>query len=150
VEPLVPNYLFKHVCVDFMSLKGHQLSVCGQIYRLARGLLGRHRVHCDQVPGKIVQRLRGAGQLHLGQGPNLTAKVAEDMMRDYGIHQGISSVANPHTNARAELGVKTVKRMLRDNLSARGTLDRGRVSRALLQLRNTPDKDTKLSLAKAL
>ena len=46
-------------------------------------------------------------------GPNLTAKVVEDMMRDYGIHHRISSVANPHANARAELGVKTVKTMLR-------------------------------------
>ena len=72
------------------------------------------------------------------------------MMKDYGIHHRISSVANPHPNARAELGVKTVKRMLRDNVSARGTLDRAAVSRALLQLRNTPDRDTKLSPAKAL
>ena len=40
--------------------------------------------------------------------------------------------------------------MLRVNMSARGTLDRARVSRALLQLRNTPDRDTKLSPAKAL
>ena len=34
------------------------------------------------------------------------------------------SVANPHTNARAELGVKTVKRMLMDIVSAKGLLDR--------------------------
>jgi hypothetical protein len=31
-----------------------------------------------------------------------------------------------------------------------GTLDRAAVSRAVLQLRNTPDRDTKLSPAKAL
>ena len=86
----------------------------------------------------------------LDGGPNLTTKVVEDMMRDYGIHHRISSVANPHANARAELGVKTVKRMLLDDVSARGTLDRTKVSRALLQLRNTPDRDTKLSPAKAL
>ena len=83
-------------------------------------------------------------------GPNLTAKVVEDMMKDYGSHHRISSVANPHANARAELGIKTVKRRLKDNVSARGTLDRAAVSRALLQLRNTLDRDTKLSPAKAL
>jgi hypothetical protein len=54
-------------------------------------------------------------------------------------------VANPHRNARAELGVKTVKRMLMDIVSAKGILDRAVVSRALLQLRNTPDRDNKLS-----
>ena len=76
-------------------------------------------------------------------GPNLTAKVVEDMMKDFGIHHGISSEANPHANARAVLGVKTVKRMLRDNVSGRGTLDRANVPKALLQFRNTPDRDTR-------
>ena len=31
--------------------------------------------------------------------------------------------------------------LTQDNVSARGTLDRAKVSRALLQLRNTPDRD---------
>jgi hypothetical protein len=48
----------------------------------------------------------------------------EDMMENYGFHHRISSVANPHANARAELGVKTVKRMLMDIVSAKGLLDR--------------------------
>jgi hypothetical protein len=67
--------------------------------------------------------LQGAGQLHLGRGPNLTAKVVRDMIEDYGIHHRINSVANTHTNARAELGDKTVKRMLMDIVSAKGILD---------------------------
>ena len=82
--------------------------------------------------------------------PNLTAKVVEDMMEDYGIHHRISSVANPHKNAGAELGVKTVKKMLLDIVSAKGILDRDVVSRTLLQLRKTPDRDRKLPPAKAL
>jgi hypothetical protein len=45
--------------------------------------------------------------------------VVEDMMEDYGIHHRISSVANPHVNARAEFGVKTIKRMLMDIVSAK-------------------------------
>jgi hypothetical protein len=112
---------------------------------MARCLCDRHRVLCYKVPGKAVRGLWGTGELHLGRGggPNLTAKVVEDMMKDYSIHHRISSVANPHANARAELGVNTVKRMLRDTGQSRG-------SRALLQLRNTPDRDTKLSPTKAL
>jgi hypothetical protein len=74
----------------------------------------------------------------------------EQMMEDYGIHHRISSVANPHANARAELGVKTVKRMLRDNMSQNGGLDMAKLPRALLQLRNTPDLDTKRSPAQCL
>jgi hypothetical protein len=61
---------------------------------------------------------------NLDRGPTLTGKVVEDIMKDYGIHHRISSVANSHENARTELGVKTVKRMLMDIVSAKGILVR--------------------------
>ena len=60
-------------------------------------------------------------------------------MEDYGIKHRISSVANQHANARAELGVKTVRRMLMDIVSAQGIMGRAVVSRTLIQLRNTLD-----------
>ena len=81
---------------------------------------------------------------------NLTAKVVEDMLKVYGIKHRISSVANPHANSRAELGVKTIKRMLRDCVGKFGKLDGPKFSRALLTLRNTPDRDTRLSPAACL
>ena len=62
----------------------------------------------------------------------------------------MASTTNPHKNARAELKVKTVKMLLMDIVSAKGILDRAVVSGALLQLRNTLDRDSKLSPAKAL
>ena len=71
-------------------------------------------------------------------------------MEDYGIYHRISSVAKPHENARAELGVKTVKRMPMDIVSAKDILDRAVVSGALLQLRNSLDRDSMLSPAKSL
>ena len=81
---------------------------------------------------------------------NLTAKCVEDMMTAYGIKHRISSVANPHANSRAELGVKTMKRMVRDCLGRFGKLDGPKFSRALLTLKNTPDRDTRVSLAMCL
>ena len=54
-------------------------------------------------------------------------------------------VANPHRNARAELGVKTVKRMLMDIVSAKGILGRALVSRTLFPLRNNMCRGSKMS-----
>ena len=82
--------------------------------------------------------------------PNLTAKEVEDFMRTYGIHHRVTSVANPHANCRAELAVKTIKRLLRDNTGAFGTVNTARFSRALLTLCNTPDRDTKKSPVQVL
>ena len=56
-------------------------------------------------------------------------------------------MANPHANSRAEIGVKTVKRMLMENTPASGSLDVDKFQRALLVYRNSIDPETKASPA---
>ena len=58
-----------------------------------------------------------------------------------------SSVAFPHRNCRAEIGVKTMKRLITDNTGPKGELDTDAVQIAILQYRNTPDPDTNISPA---
>jgi len=55
----------------------------------------------------------------------------------------MSSVAFPRSNCRAEIGVKTAKRLITDNTGSYGEL----IHRAILQYWNAPDHDTKLSPA---
>ena len=49
-----------------------------------------------------------------------------------------SSANYPQSNGRAELAVKSCKRMLRNNTDTNGNLDTAKVTKALLQYRNTP------------
>ena len=55
-----------------------------------------------------------------------------------------------HSNCRAEVGVKTIKRLLFKNTGANGCLNTNCFLRAMLQYRNTPDSNTKLSPAQCL
>ena len=57
----------------------------------------------------------------------------------------MSSAYFPHSNSRAEIGVKTIKRLIMDNTGPCGTLDVDKFQRAILNYRNTPDRDTGLS-----
>ena len=56
-------------------------------------------------------------------------------------------MANPHGNCRAEVAVKTVKRMLMDNTGPTGSLDVDQFQRAMLVYRNTIDFKTRASPA---
>lgn len=68
-------------------------------------------------------------------------------MEQYGVHHRQSSVRFTHANTQVELAVKTAKRLLGENISPTGGLDNVKVTRAVLQYRNTPDHNTGLSLA---
>ena len=83
-------------------------------------------------------------------GPEYTSPMFSDFMEKWGVRHRCSSVSNAQSNGRAEVCVKSVKRLLRTNVSADGSLDSDAVMRGLLQLRNTPDPDTNLSPAQIL
>ena len=83
-------------------------------------------------------------------GPEFISTATQKFLSAWGVHHRLSSVAFPHSNCRAEIGVKTAKRMIADNTGPNGELDTDKFQRALLQYRNTPDKDTKLSPSQCL
>ena len=62
----------------------------------------------------------------------------------------VTSAYHPQLNLRAELGVKVMKRMLRENVNSQGGLDTDKLERALLAYRNTPNKDLGVSPAQVL
>ena len=65
----------------------------------------------------------------------------------WGVHHRISSVYFPQSNGRAELAVKKVKRFLSACIGPAGTLNKDKFLQGMLQIRNTPDPDCKLSPA---
>ncbi len=73
-----------------------------------------------------------------------------DFYERWGIRHRLSSVSLPSSNGRAELAVKTAKRLLMENISPNGVLDTDKMVRALLTYRNTPDPGCKLSPAEIL
>ena len=80
-------------------------------------------------------------------GPEFVASETQSFLKAWGVHHRVSSVAFPHSNCRAEVGVKTCKRLIIGNTGPNGELDVAQFQQAMLQYRNTPDQDTKMSPA---
>ncbi len=83
-------------------------------------------------------------------GPEFVAQETQDFFNRWGIKHRLSSAYFPQSNGRAELAVKATKRLLEDNIGPNGELNTDRVVCALLQHRNTPDRDCSLSPAEIL
>lgn len=86
-------------------------------------------------------------ELSTDGGPEFTASTTQDFLQIWGITHRISSAYFPQSNGRAEVAVKTAKRLLMSNLKPNGDLNSDAFLRAMLQLRNTPDPDCGLSPA---
>ena len=151
VDPVIPQYPFEHVCMDYMTLHGHNYGVFVDRFTGWPGVyVGGYAADVVTVLARISEDYGVPRTCTTDGGPPYTSGPVKEMMATYDISHRLCSVGNPHANCRAELAVKSVKRMLRDNLTVTGQLDRVKFSRALLTYRNTPDRDTGLSPAMAL
>ena len=83
-------------------------------------------------------------------GPEFIAAETLDFFQRWGTHHRLSSAYNPQSNGRAEVAVKAMKRLLEKNIGPDGNLNSDAIVRALLQVRNTPDRECKLSPAEIL
>lgn len=79
--------------------------------------------------------------------PEFTSSMTELFLHRWGVRHRVSSAYNPQSNGRAEVAVKSAKRLLRSHTGRGGTLNNDRFLRAMLKLRNTPDPNCNKSLA---
>ena len=150
--PIQPVYPFQAVVGDYFHYMGHHYLVIVDRYsnwpiveETANGSSGLIRsLRRTFVTYGIAEELTNDG------GPEFTASQTDSFLKAWRVNQRFSSVAFPHANTRAEVGVKTVKRMLVDNTDGKGSLNTDAFQRAMLQYRNTPDRDTGLSPAMVL
>ena len=143
------EYPFQLICADYFSYRGKSYLVIVDRYSNwpiiekgadgSKGLINclRETFSTYGIPDEIAT----------DGGLEFTSHVTQQFLSDWGVKHRVSSVAFPHSNCRAEIGVKSAKRMLSNNTDANGGLNLDAFRRAMLSYRTTPDPETGLSPA---
>ena len=152
--PESPAYPFQKLHSDYFQLAGkHFLLLVDAfsgfpfVYEAAHGgtaeELKKHLMDCFTTYG-IPEELMSDG------GPQYTSGTISQFLKDWGVRHRISSAYNPHSNLRAETGVKSMKRILREAIGSGGGIDGMSARAALMEYRSTPQRDLKHSPAELL
>ena len=107
-------YPLPAICADYFSYGGHHYLVA--VDRYSNWPIVEDNAEGSKGPIVALRRLFVtfgiAEELSLDGRPELIAGPTETFLRNWGVLHRVSRVGNPHSNCRAEIGVKTVKWML--------------------------------------
>ena len=150
-----PDYPFQQIVSDYFQEQGHHYLVIADRFSGWPTLL-----HCGGSTASkslLIDTLKTyfstygiPEELSTDGGSTFTAYETRKFLADYGVRHRLSSVAFPHSNQRAEIAVKSMKRLLRENIGMDGKLNTDSFQRAVMQYRNTPDRDTGRSPAQVI
>ena len=157
-EPMImsppPAYPYQEICGDYFELEGRAyLTIVDRysgnihLYYFKQPPTSKSLVN---VCRNLFLQYGGAETFCSDGGPQFTAGTFQTFLEKWACDHRISSAQYPQSNGRAELGVKTSKRLIRGNLAADGSLDCDKFAKAILQYRNTPLQDGGLSPAQIL
>ena len=158
VMPHIPTTPFEAVACDFFYFKGRYFFVAAdrlsgwteqtQLQQSSSSNSGAKGL-CTALR-KLFATFGVPAEISSDGGPEFTAAETKAFFKRWGVRHRVSSSYLPSSNGRAELAVKSTKRLLMDNIDSNGNLDTDKMVRALLTKRNTPDPGCQLAPSEVL
>jgi len=150
-----PSWPFQMICADYFVICSHYyLSIVDRysgwicIYHL--GTNEANSTKLTSICRDLFTTYGAPEEFSSDRGPQFSSISFKQFLSDWDVNHRLSSAEYPQSNGRAELGVKSAKRIVRDNIDRSGSINTNSFARALLQYRNTPLPDIQLSPAQIL
>ena len=135
-----PEYPWQMAVADYFSMAGNNYLAVADRFT---GWIELYKM--DSKAMTLIKTLRNLfAQMGVPEevatdgGPSFTCYETQQFFRQWGIRHRLSSAHYPQSNGRAEVAVKTAKRLLCDDTERGGMVGTEGVAVALLQYRNTP------------
>jgi len=152
-----PSTPFESIFADFFDYAGRHYLVIGDRLSGWVEVLGATSGTDYAGANGLIRHLRAffatfgvPEELSSDGGPEFSSGATESFLRTWGIKHRISSAYFPQSNGRAEVAVKTAKRLLMSSTGPTGNLNHDKFLQAMMQLRNTPDPDCCISPAEII
>ena len=149
-----PSTPFEKVFADYFVFAGHYYLVVGdrlsgwsEVFNTPAGTANSGAKGLISCLRKFFSTFGVPEEISSDGGPEFASGSTAEFFQAWNIQHRVSSAYHPRSNGRAEVAVKSAKRLLRSNIDASGQLDNDKLLGAMLQLRNTPDPDCKISPA---
>ena len=156
-EPRIPKVPFEMIYADYFKLQGSHFLIVGdrlsgwtEVFRTKPGSSSSGSKGLCEALRRVFTTFGIPDDLSSDGGPEFIALETDDLLKRWGINHSLSSAYFPQSNGRAEVAVRITKRLLEENIGPDGSINNDKIVRALLQLRNTPDRDCYLSPAEVL
>ena len=155
-EPLVvtpfPEWPFQKICADYFSIDQYGYLVIADRYS---GWISVYYFRPGEATSTtLIEIFRHifmdygvAEEVSSDGGPQFKSESLKNFFSKWGVAHRRSSADYPQSNGRAEVAVKSAKRIIHDNSNSDGSLNNDATVQAILQYRNTPLQDCGLSPA---
>ena len=151
-----PSTLFEAVFADFFTYGGRHYLVIGDRLSGWVEVFGSPAGTTLAGPTYLIHHLRSffttfgvPEELSSDGGPEFNASCTEAFLHLWGVRHRICSAHFPQSSGRAEVAVKSAKRLLMSNTGPNGSLDHDRFLRAMLQLHKTPTQTATFPLLRS-
>ena len=155
--PFIPTYPFEAVATDYCDFNGSHYLITVDRFSNWPEVIKVKPSSSNAGSSGLIKSLRKyfatfgvPEELSSDGGPEFSSKETETFFNKWGIRHRQSSAYNPRSNGRAEVAVKSMKRLLSNNVSLSGELDTDKFTQAILQFRNTPDPNNGISPAEII